>query len=77
MAEKLIQEGIEIGETRGEKRGVLKTKREAIIRLMKIRFDSVPETVVKKIKSIRSMDGLNALFDNVALAQSIAEIEMD
>ena len=77
MAEKLIQEGMEIGGKQGEKRGSLRTKREDILRLMHIKFDSVPQSIVKKVKSMRSMNRLDAIFEKVAIANNISEIKMD
>ena len=73
IAESFIQEG----EERGEKRGELRAKREAVIKLLQLRFDSIPPSVVKKIKSIRRVDRLNTLFDQAATAQSISEIEIN
>jgi predicted transposase YdaD len=69
IAEQLIQEG--------EEKGELKARREDILRLLKIRFDSVPESVVRKVKSIRRMERLDTLFDKAAIAQSISEMELD
>ena len=75
MAQTIAEHFIQEGEARGEKRGELKAKREALLKLMQIRFNSVPQSVVKKIKSIRRTDRLDALFEKAALAKSISEIE--
>lgn len=81
IAEYFIQEGEKRGEKRGEergeKRGELKAKREAILTLMQLRFDSVPEAMMKKVQSIRSLERLNALFEKTALVRSISEIDID
>jgi predicted transposase/invertase (TIGR01784 family) len=77
IAEYFIQEGEERGEKRGEKRGELRAKREAVLKLLQLRFDSIPPSVAKKIKSIRRVDRLNALFDQAATAKSISEIEIN
>ena len=76
IAESFIQKGEERGEKRGEKRGELRAKREAVIKLLQLRFDSIPPSAIKKIKSIRRVDRLNTLFDQAATAQSISEIEI-
>lgn len=73
IAEYFIQEG----EERGEKRGELRAKRETVLKLLQLRFESIPPSVVKKIKSVRSVDRLNALFDQAATAESISEIEIN
>lgn len=77
IAEYFIQQGEERGEKRGEERGELRAKREAVLKLLQLRFDSIPPSVVKKIKSVRSVDRLNALFDQAATAESISEIEIN
>jgi len=73
ITEKLIREG----EERGEKRGLLKAKREDILKIMQLRFDPVPQSVVKKVKLMRSMKRLDALLEKAATANNIAELEMD
>ncbi len=77
IAEQLMQEGEERGEERGEKRGSLKTKREDVLRLMQIRFNSVPQSIVKKVKSMRNIDRLDAIFEEAAIANNISEIKMN
>jgi hypothetical protein len=73
IAEQLIQEGKELGEKQGE----LKAKREAVLKIMQLRFDSVPESVVRKVKSIRRTERLDALLKKAVIANSISEIELD
>ncbi len=75
IAEHFIQEGKEIGEKQGQERGELKAKREAVLRLLQFRFDDVPPALVKKVKSIRRIDRLDALFEKAFTAKSISEIE--
>jgi len=65
------------GEARGKQRGILHAKREDILRILGIRFDAVPEPVVKKVKSIRSLNRLDALLEKAITAKSISEMEMD
>ena len=75
IAEYFIQQGEERGERRGEKRGELRAKRESVLQLLQLRFDSIPPSVEKQIKSVRSVNRLNALFEQAATANSISEIE--
>ena len=81
IAEYFIQEGEkrgeERGEKRGEKRGELRAKREVVLKFLRFRFDSIPSSMEKKIKSVRSVDRLDALFDQAAIAESISEIEIN
>ena len=71
IADALIQEG----KTIGEKQGELKAKREALLKLIQIRFNVVPQSIVKKVRSIRRIDRLDALFEKAFTAKSISEIE--
>jgi hypothetical protein len=76
IAGKSIQEGTEIGEKRRERRALLNSKQQVILLILELRFDSVPESVVKKVKSIRSIKRLDALLEKAPIA-SISEMELD
>ena len=71
MADVLREEGIEEGETRGETRA----KRESIIKLLQIKFDSVPESVSKKINATRSLSKLNTLFEKAATINTLDDFD--
>ena len=49
MAEYLIEQGEKQGEKRGERRGETRAKREDILKLLRLRFDSVPESIASRI----------------------------
>ena len=69
MAEYLMEQG--------ERRGETNAKREAVLKLIRLRFDSVPEAIANRIASIRSLSRLDALFENAATAQTIDDIDWD
>ena len=69
MAEYLIEQGEKQGETRA--------KREDILKLLRLRFDSVPESVASRITSIRSLSRLDTLFDRVATAETLDDIDWE
>ena len=75
MAEYLMEQGQKLGEERGEKRGQTQAKREAVLKLLRLRFDSVPEAVASRITSIRSLSRLDALFESAATAQTLDDID--
>ena len=77
MAQTMAEHLIEQGEKRGEKRGETRAKRETLLKLLHLQFDPVPESVVTKIASIRSLSHLDALFEKVATAQTLDEIEWE
>ena len=69
MAEYLIEQG--------EKRGETQAKREAVLKLLRLRFDPVPESVTSRITSIRSLSRLDSLFEKAATAQALDEIDWE
>ncbi len=64
MAERLIEQGIE------------RAKQEAVLKLLRFRFDSVPESVANAIRLIRSPSRLDLLFERVLAAQTLDEIDL-
>ena len=80
MAQSIIElserRGERRGEKRGEKRGETRAKQAAVLKLLQIRFDSIPESFISEITSIRSLSRLDLLFERVATAQTLDEIEL-
>ena len=73
MAEYLIQQG----EARGEARGITRAKREALQKLLEVRFDPIPESVVQRISSMRSLARLDALFEQALTAETLNDIDWE
>ncbi len=74
--ESMAQSIIELSEKRGETRGETRAKQAAVLKLLQIRFDPVPEIFISEINSIRSLSRLDSLFERVATAQTLDEIEL-
>ena len=55
MAEYLMEQGEKRGEKRGEERGQTNAKQDAVLKLLHLRFESVPESVTRKIGAMRSL----------------------
>ena len=68
IAQELIEEGIEIG--------TVTTKQDALIRLLKVRFGTVSEPLVDKIRSIKQVDQLDELFDRAIVAKELDDMEI-
>lgn len=49
-------------------------KQEIVLKLMKIRFDEIPEEVFEKVASIDDISSLDLLIERVLTAQSLDEI---
>ncbi|MDE0636565.1 MAG: DUF4351 domain-containing protein [Candidatus Poribacteria bacterium] len=67
MAEYLMEQG--------ERRGETHAKREAVLKLLRFRFNTVPESVTSRITSIRSLSRLDALFEAALTAQTLDDID--
>ena len=61
-------QGIEQGETQA--------KQAAVLKLLRFRFESVPESVTNQITHIQSLSRLDLLFENVLTAQTLDEIDL-
>ncbi len=73
MAQTMAQYLIE----QGEKRGETNAKREDILKLLHLRFDPVPKPVINKISTIQSLPLLDTLFDRVATAKILDDIDWE
>ena len=67
MAEVLIEQGIEQGETRA--------KRELLLKLLQFRFETVPESVTARITAIQDRSRLDSLFENALTVGNLDEID--
>ncbi len=67
MAQTMAEHLIERGETQA--------KQEALLKLVRFQFDSVPESVINQINLIQSLSRLDSLFERVLTAQTIDEID--
>ena len=63
----LVQHFIQQAETRA--------KQETVLKLLRLRFDSVPESITEKIASIQSFSRLDTLFENAVTAETLNEFE--
>ena len=81
MAEYLMEQGQKLGEERGEKlgeeRGQIQAKREAVLKLLRFRFDTVPESVSRRISAMRSLSHLDSLFEEALAAQTLDDIDWE
>jgi len=76
-AEKLEEKGLQKGREEGLRAGVLRGKRETLLRLLSSRFGPLPETTTKHLQGIESVDELDGYLDRVAVAASLKEMELD
>ena len=69
MAEYLIEQG--------EERGEAQAKREAVLKLLRFRFDTVPESVTRRISAMRSLSRLDSLFEEALAVQTLDDIDWE
>ena len=65
------QEGIEQGIEQGEIHG----KQEALLKLLQHQFPGVPDAVITRVRSLRSLVELDALFEKSLMAKSLEDIQ--
>ena len=76
MAEHLIEQGIEQGKAQGIEQGEIKAKQADVLKILRHRFDTVPESLSGEINSIRSLPRLDALLERVLTANTLDEIDL-
>ena len=69
MAQTMAEYLMEQGETRA--------KREAVLKLLRLRFDTVPESVSRRISTMRSLSHLDSLFEEALAAQTLDDIDWE
>ncbi|MBI1925208.1 hypothetical protein HYR99_13280 [Candidatus Poribacteria bacterium] len=78
IAQAFIEEGMELGKELGKAEGmalgVVTAKQEAVIKLLRGKFDQSSQTLIEKIVSIRQVEQLDALFDRALRAQTLDEV---
>ncbi len=74
MAEVLIERGMARGIAQGKAEGETAAKQMALLKLLRFRFDPIPQALTHQIRSIRSLALLDALFEQVLAAQTLEDI---
>ena len=80
MAQHLIErgkaQGRELGREEGRELGAAQAKQAAVLKLLRSRFVSVPESVIDQITLIRDLSRLDSLFEESLNAETLDEIEL-
>ena len=76
MAEHLIERGKAqgLGQGRNEE-GATQAKQAAVLKLLRSRFNSVPESVINQITLICNLSRLDSLFEKALNAKTLDEID--
>jgi hypothetical protein len=76
-AEEMVKTMAQVLEARGEARGIITAKQDDIIKLIRLKFEYVPENLIKSVKSINQIDQLDAIFGSAAIAKTIDDVEIE
>ncbi|MDE0503514.1 MAG: hypothetical protein OXI86_05480, partial [Candidatus Poribacteria bacterium] len=63
-----IEEGIELGR--------IEAKQASILKVLRLRFDAVPESLAEEIDSIRELPRLDELFEKAVTPETLDEIDL-
>ncbi len=77
IIEQSFQQGEARGERRGERRGEMRVQRKNTLRVLELRFDDVPDSLVRKINAIRSLSRLDAIHEQAVIAETLADIDWE
>lgn len=75
MAQTTAEFLIEQGKAEGKAEGRAEGKQEAVLKLLQIRFQNVPEALSREISKIHNLPLLDTLLEQAMTAQSLAEID--
>ncbi len=76
LTEKWKMEGWMVGKAEGKIEGKIEGKKEALIKLIQLKFGAVPENLEKVIYECKDLEELDKILTKVALANSIEEINI-
>ena len=79
MAEQLveqgIEQGIERGRTEGRVEGRTQEKQANVLKILRLRFHTVPESITDEISLMRNLSRLDALLEQAVTAKSLNDID--
>ena len=73
IAEEWIQEGFEKGMQQGIQQGILQNARDNILDILEVRFETVSQSLLKRLKEINDPDILKMLHKKALLSESLDE----
>ena len=73
IAEEWIQEGFERGMQQGMQQGMLQTARDNVLDILEVRFETVPQSILKRLKEINNPDILKMLLKKAIRSSSMDE----
>ncbi len=75
MAQTTAEFLIEQGKAEGKAEGIAEGKQDAVLKLLRLRFQDVPEVLSREISNIHNITRLDTLLEQAMTAQSLEEID--
>ena len=75
IAEKWMEDGMQRGIQQGMQQGMLKSGREAVLDILEVRFDAVPESIIKVVTKVDEPEVLKHLHKKAATIASLEEFK--
>lgn len=75
MAESIIEISEKRGLQQGIEQGEIQGKQEALLKLLQHRFPGVPDAVITRVRALRNLVELDALFEKSLTAKSLEDIQ--
>ncbi len=72
MAEQLFEQGVE----RGIEQGKTQVKQADVLKILRLRFHAVPESITNEISLMRNLSRLDALLEQAVTAKSLNDIDL-
>ena len=69
-------QGIEQGRVQGIEQGKVQEKQAAVLKLLRLRFDFVPESLINQITLIQSPAQLDSLFEKAFTSRTLDEVDL-
>ena len=80
MAESIIElserRGLERGIVQGIEQGETRAKQAAVLKLLQLRFENVPETIATQVNAIHSVSRLDTLFERALAASTLEDFNV-
>ena len=76
MAQTMAEHLIERGKAQGREEGEIQAKQEVILKMLRLRFESIPDSVTSQINQIRSPSRLDSLVESVLTAETLDKIDL-
>lgn len=72
----VLQRGVEQGIAQGVEQGEIRAKQEALLKLLRHKFESVPQTMITQIHAIQTPAKLDTIFEKSLTAETLEDIDI-